>query len=461
MSETGEADSVASSTAPATNARPDQAGSLAGRELGGRYTLLEKVASGDRGDVYRADDRFGFDGNLPGRKLAIKVLHENHAARPGALHRFKRSFHVAQALSHLNVLSVFDVDSDAASGLHFMTMELLDGSSLRSILDQLGTQRVPRREALRIIRGACVALMHMHSRGYVHCDVSPSTLFVTRRLDAVITNFDRTVHRSTGAERPGDDSSEDGTALRLGSDARNGYQSPQLCRGDTPQNNDDVFALASVCYELFSGRPPGFPPAPIPGLGRRHWNAIRKALETERRKRTQGVTRFARDMAVLTPRASRRGPLFWGLAGATTMVLGGLVVSGLQSPEPTRGQGSEVPAASIEDATFSFEKAAYRVAAGDAAIRLRVVRTGSVQRPSSLKWWTRSDTAQPGRHYVDHGRSTLQFDKGQAEAWIFVPILPAEIQGGGETFHVYIGEPAGGDALGAIRRASVTLEPAE
>ena len=200
MSETGEADSIAHSAVPAADAVADQAGSLAGRELNGRFMLLEKVASGSRGDVYRADDRFGFDGNLPGRKLAIKVLHENHAELPGALHRFKRSFHVAQALSHPNVLSVFDVDSDAASGLHFMSMELLNGSSLRSILDQLGTQRIPRSEALRIIRGACTSLMHMHSRGYVHCDISPSSLFVTRRLDTVITNFDRTVHRSTGPD---------------------------------------------------------------------------------------------------------------------------------------------------------------------------------------------------------------------------------------------------------------------
>jgi serine/threonine protein kinase len=218
----------------------------AGSRLG-RYQVLSRIEAGAMGEVYRARDA-----RLE-REVAVKVL-------PGRLHsearrrRFQLEGRAIGALSHPNVLAVYDVGEDG--GLPYMVTELLEGETLRSLLSR---GSLPRRKAtdfaIQIARG----LAAVHERGIVHRDLKPANLFVTR--DSRVKILDFGLARLVGVpgsedgldEEPVEGAPED-TPTQPGAILGTlNYMSPEQVQGLPADHRSDIFALGAVTFEMLAG----------------------------------------------------------------------------------------------------------------------------------------------------------------------------------------------------------------
>ena len=215
----------------------------AGKKLG-PYEILAPLGAGGMGEVYRARD------TKLDRDVAVKVLPANFADDPQALARFEREAKAVAALSHPNILAIFDFGG--ADGASYAVMELLDGESLRS---RLSTGALPVRKAVdygvQILQGLAAA----HDAGIVHRDLKPENVFVTG--DGRIKILDFGLARQTLRVAAGDDtrsptvvrSTEPGTVL-----GTVGYMSPEQVRGQDVDARSDIFSFGAVLYEMLSGR---------------------------------------------------------------------------------------------------------------------------------------------------------------------------------------------------------------
>jgi len=215
----------------------------AGTRLG-PYEILAPLGAGGMGEVYRARDR------KLDRDVAIKVLPASVAADPDTLARFEREAKAVAALSHPNILSIFDFGT--AGGISYAVTELLEGQTLR---EKLLPGPVPPKQAvdyaLQIARGLSAA----HEKGIVHRDLKPENLFVTRGGHLKILDFGlakRVEAVAPGAETSAptrSDHTEPGTVL-----GTMGYMSPEQVRGLPVDHRSDIFSFGAVLYELLSGK---------------------------------------------------------------------------------------------------------------------------------------------------------------------------------------------------------------
>ena len=142
--------------------------SLLGQQIPG-YQLLEKLGQGAMGTVYKARQL------SMNRLVAVKVLHPRWAANPEFLQRLTREAHLAARLSHNNIIQAIDVGS--AGPLHYFVMELVEGQTLREILE---TGKIyGEHEAVDIVLQIAQALQHAHRRGLIHRDVKPANIVLT------------------------------------------------------------------------------------------------------------------------------------------------------------------------------------------------------------------------------------------------------------------------------------------
>src|SRR5271169_4950159 len=149
----------------------------AGTRLG-PYEILTPLGHGGMGEVYRARDL------RLGRDVAVKILPEHLAADPAALTRFEREAITVAALSHPNIVAIFDFGEE--SGTRFAVMELLEGETLR---EQIKRGPYPPRGAAEI--GAAIAdgLSAAHAKGIVHRDLKPENVFLTSGGHIKILDF--------------------------------------------------------------------------------------------------------------------------------------------------------------------------------------------------------------------------------------------------------------------------------
>ena len=211
----------------------------------GPYEITAKLGEGGMGEVFRARD------SKLDREVAIKVLPQHLAADAEALARFEREAKAVAALSHPNILAIFDFGRDGETA--YAAMELLDGETLR---ERLTSGPLPVRKALEVAAQIAAGLAAAHARGIVHRDLKPDNLFLTRDGQLKILDFglarQSELHGSKSqllaapTQGPG---TEPGAVL-----GTVGYMSPEQVRGEPADNRSDLFALGVVLYEMLTGR---------------------------------------------------------------------------------------------------------------------------------------------------------------------------------------------------------------
>ena len=207
---------------------------LTGRVLAGRYRLVTPIGTGASGRVYGA-----WDVRLQ-RKVAVKVLHAALADDAGFLRRFGAEAQLAASLHHPNVVAVYDWGEDDTP---FMVLELLEGGSLRSLLDRGG--RLAPAQAAVVGRQVAAGLDYAHVRGLVHRDVKPANLLFDEHGTARVADFGlaRALAEASWTEPAG---AVLGTAR---------YAAPEQVRGVVDARSD-VYSLALVLVEAVTGGVP-------------------------------------------------------------------------------------------------------------------------------------------------------------------------------------------------------------
>ncbi|MBI1890558.1 MAG: protein kinase [Burkholderiales bacterium] len=274
-----------------------------GDTLNGRFVLEECIGFGGMGTVYKALDLRKLEASDRKPYIAIKVLNVQFRGHPKSLIALQREARKAQALAHPNIVTVYDFDRDGATV--FLTMELLSGKPLSQVLRKQGFTGLPELEALRIVTGIAKGLEYAHERGFVHCDLKPGNVFLTDKGEVKVIDFGiaRVFHKP---EEEVEATVFDPGSLGAMTPA---YASPEMQEHRDPDPRDDIYALACITYELFTGRHPfdrlsalqargaGMKPQRPKNLGHRQWRAICHALAFEREDRTRTVTQFLEEMS--------------------------------------------------------------------------------------------------------------------------------------------------------------------
>ena len=196
------------------------------------------------GEVYRARDA------RLGREVAIKVLPESTANDPDALARFEQEAKAVAALSHPNILSIFDFGSHAGSA--YAVMELLEGRPLRHALD---SGALPPRQTVDYALQIATGLRAAHEKGIVHRDLKPENVFVTRDGHVKILDFGL-AKRTERKSEPNVSSLPTQTSRTLPGTILGtvDYMAPEQVRGEPVDARCDLFAFGAVLYEMLTGQ---------------------------------------------------------------------------------------------------------------------------------------------------------------------------------------------------------------
>src|SRR5918999_1275498 len=222
-----------------------------GRVLGGRYRLIAPIGSCASAQVFLADDV------KLRRRVALKVLHPALADDQAFLRRFRAEARAAAALSHPNLMAVYDWTDE---GDPYLVLEYLGGGSLRALLDR--GRRLSVAQAVVVGLEAARALDYAHSKGFVHRDIKPANLLFGDEGRLRIADFGlaRALSEATWTE-PGDG---------LVGTAR--YAAPEQASNPRVDGKADVYALGMVLIEAVSGAAPLV--VADPKRGRRGWPGV-------------------------------------------------------------------------------------------------------------------------------------------------------------------------------------------
>ena len=205
----------------------------------GRYEITGELGRGAMGVVYRASDP------VIGRTVAVKAIRLSSEgtglSRAELLTRFQTEARAAGLLTHPNIVVVYDAGEE--DGLYYITMELVEGKSLQSLLDEGQAFTLPR--VLRITEQACSALQFAHERNVVHRDIKPANIMLTADDTVKITDFGTAKIMQFGTVQQ--------TAHVMGTPS---YMSPEQVKGRAVDGRSDIFSLGVMLYEMVSGEKP-------------------------------------------------------------------------------------------------------------------------------------------------------------------------------------------------------------
>jgi hypothetical protein len=212
----------------------------------GPYEIVALLGAGGMGEVYRARD------TRLGRDVAIKVLPAEFASDAERLRRFEQEAHAVAALSHPNILALYDVGTHEDAP--YLVTELLEGESLR---ERLGGGAMPVRKAVETSVQIAQGLAAAHEKGIIHRDLKPGNVFVTKDGHVKILDFGlaklappRTVEEKAKATTVMDATD---VGIVLGTV---GYMSPEQVLGKALDARSDLFSLGVLLYEMLSGTRP-------------------------------------------------------------------------------------------------------------------------------------------------------------------------------------------------------------
>src|SRR5262245_23263184 len=337
------ADLPAPAHAPATQASADV---RYGTVLSGRYRIEEELGSGGMAVVYAATDL-----NMPGVRVAIKLLQPELRRQPELLNLLRESVRKVRALPHPHIAGIYSVESDGPND--FVIMELLQGQTLKTLLDKEYARGLPLAMARTLISDVCSALAYAHDHSVIHSDIKPSNIFVTPSGRAKLFDFDiaRVVRGPVGYF--------DAREIQAFTGA---YASVEIAEGGTPDPRDDVYSLACVIYEMLSGwhpyggvgalkaREKGLAVKPLPSLPHRANRALLQALSLKRDERLASVEALQAAFTIESSRPTIRSrPLAWaGIAVGALLSVTLIAWLLLRSPDETSRRPDASAAAALE-----------------------------------------------------------------------------------------------------------------
>ena len=264
-----------------------------------RYEILEEIGRGGMATVYRA-----FDSNLE-RHVAVKLLHPHLAGHGESRARFQREAQAVARLKHDALLEIYDYSGKEGDDV-FIVMELIEGTTLRRLLESQTDSPLLAEAVVLILRQVSDALAHAHAEGVVHRDVKPENILIGPQGSVKLSDF--------GIAHLAGMSQMTVTGQILGSPA---YMSPEHVELVELDARADIFSFGIVCYEAAVGRQPfvGKNPHAVlkavvegqyqdpltanPAVGHPLANIIRKCLRTDPTKRYQTFEEVNRDLDAL------------------------------------------------------------------------------------------------------------------------------------------------------------------
>jgi serine/threonine protein kinase len=257
-----------------------------GRLVGGRYLIKRRLGDGRYSDVYLAVDETLSDPSLKQEhRVALHLFHAHVAKQARVLQKLEQVYREPHLWAHPNLLRVRGFGSDR--GRYFFVTELLQGVSLRVILADSPEELPSEKEVLAVLRGVGDAVKYAHAKGVVHGDLRPEKIFVTRDYAVKVLDL---------------------LPVTL---AREGSFFLEDAARQPPDPRDDVYGLACVAYEMWSGRHPfngnsprealeaDLPLVRIPQLDAQRWAALARGLALRRVARTASMQEFLEEIGVV------------------------------------------------------------------------------------------------------------------------------------------------------------------
>jgi serine/threonine protein kinase len=206
----------------------------------GPYRLVERLATGGMGAVYRALHE------KVGRAVALKLLHQSLRNEVVGVSRFFHEARAVNTIRHPNVVEVYDLSGEGEDV--YMVLELLSGFDLRTLLGRQSRGCLPPNRAVNILEQVCGALQATHARKIVHRDLKPENIFLcnhggrqdfVKLLDFGVAKLERPEGRLT----------REGIALGTPE-----YMAPEQARGADVDGRTDLYAVGCIAFEMLTGR---------------------------------------------------------------------------------------------------------------------------------------------------------------------------------------------------------------
>lgn len=215
---------------------------MIGQDLGGRYEILTRIGGGGMALVYKAHDV------LLNRKVAVKVLRQQFVHDEEFIRRFRREAQSAAALSHPNVVSIYDVGQEEDT--HYIVMEYIEGHNLNEIIKERAPLQTD--ESVRIAMQIADALDHAHQNHIIHRDIKPHNILIGKNGRVKVTDF--------GIARAVTSSTITQTGSVIGSVH---YFSPEHAKGINTGEKSDLYSLGIVLYQMLTAQLPFLGESPI------------------------------------------------------------------------------------------------------------------------------------------------------------------------------------------------------